>query len=245
MSINVARLHWLLLAYYRILQANRELPRQLSWSLAPLSRATWTPHLDNAARLLSIRCYALQSGMGEEERENLEREVLGEPCGVDCLLAYGQNEDGSEKNVDGWIMPVIEVRRIQEERDSIVTKPHDYYTREDGDSAQVIQSSDLRCAHNFTVVLMTFNRIIAPTLLISMVFFFCGRQGFYNTSPPSYRRQHQSKDFSLLLCMFHSAYLPSSHLRHLPERLSSSPILPVSFIHPEITSLLFILQTPP
>lgn len=143
LSINVARLHWLLLAYYRILQANRELPQQLSWPLAPLSRIIWMPHLDNAARLLSIRCYALQSGMGEEEREKLEREVLGEPCGVDCLLGYGQNEDGSEKNVDGWIMPVIEVRRIQEERDSIVTKPHDYYTREDGDSAQVIQSSDL------------------------------------------------------------------------------------------------------
>ncbi|KAF8967136.1 hypothetical protein BDZ97DRAFT_1903538 [Flammula alnicola] len=119
-SIDVKRLQRLLLAYYRILQANRALPRHLLWSLEPLSKLIWTPHLDNGVRLLAIRCYSLQSGMGEEERCKIEREVLGEPCGVDCQLNYGQGVDGTEKDVDGWIMPVVELKRVQEERDRIV-----------------------------------------------------------------------------------------------------------------------------
>jgi len=50
--------------------------------------------------------------MGEEERCSLEWEILGEPCGIDCSLNYGQNVDASEKEVDGWLLPVLEIRRV-------------------------------------------------------------------------------------------------------------------------------------
>ncbi|KAF8798896.1 hypothetical protein BYT27DRAFT_6882915 [Phlegmacium glaucopus] len=143
LSINVTRLHQLLLAYYRILQANRELPAQFHWSLKPLSQLIWTPHLDNGIRILAIRCYSLQSGMCEEERRKLETEVLGEACGVDCQLDYGQNIDGTPKMVDGWIMPVVELKRVQEERDAIITRPIDYFSQ-DNQQPSCIELSDLR-----------------------------------------------------------------------------------------------------
>ena len=139
---NVTRLHHLLLAYYRILQANRELPGQLNWSLKPLSQLIWTPYLDNGTRILAIRCYSLQSGMCEEERCKLETEVLGELCGVDCQLYYGQNPDGTTKFVDGWIMPVVELKRVQEERNKIITEPIEYFST---DPSSCLELSDLRC----------------------------------------------------------------------------------------------------
>ena len=143
LSINVTRLHQLLLAYYRILQANRELPCQLNWSLKPLSQLFWTPHLDNGIRILAIRCYSLQSGMCEEERCKLEEEILGELCGVDCQLDYGQNLDGTAKVVDGWIMPVVELKRVQEERDAIITNPIDYFSQDD-QQPSCMELSDIR-----------------------------------------------------------------------------------------------------
>ncbi|KAJ7432805.1 P-loop containing nucleoside triphosphate hydrolase protein [Mycena galericulata] len=127
LSVEPPRLQRLLLAYYRILQANRELPRQLLWSLSPLSRLIWTPGMDNGIRFLAIRCYSLQSGMGEAERETLERTVLGERCAVDCPIEYGQNLDGSRKEMDAWVMPVFEVRRIQEMRNAIVENSQNFY----------------------------------------------------------------------------------------------------------------------
>ncbi|KAF8139191.1 hypothetical protein K438DRAFT_1996249 [Mycena galopus ATCC 62051] len=122
-SLDVLRLQRRLLAYYRILQANRELPSYLLWSLAPLSRLIWTPGLDNAVRLLAIRCYSLQSGMGEAERETLECAVLGE---ADCPLEYGLNK------MDAWVMPVFEVKRIQDMRRAIVNQPQTFYHEGDG-----------------------------------------------------------------------------------------------------------------
>lgn len=138
LSIDVARLHRLLLVYYRILQANRELPGQLLWPLGPLSQLMWAPHLDNGVRLMALRCYALQSGMGEAEREKIEREVLGEACGVDCEVAYG------EEKVDGWLLPVLESRRVKELRDRIARDECDFYAREEGEVVQHIQPEELR-----------------------------------------------------------------------------------------------------
>ncbi|KAF7348332.1 Midasin [Mycena sanguinolenta] len=126
-SLGVPQLQRRLLAYYRILQANRELPRHLLWSLAPLSLLIWTPNLDNAVRLLAIRCYSLQSGMGEAEREALEYEVLGEVGEANCPLEYGRNVDGSLNEMDAWVMPVFEVKRIQDMRRAIVVQPQTFY----------------------------------------------------------------------------------------------------------------------
>ncbi|KAJ7132921.1 midasin nuclear AAA ATPase [Mycena filopes] len=127
LSIEVPRLQRLLLAYYRILQVNRELPQHLLWSLSPLSTLIWTAGLDPAVRLLAIRCYSLQSGMGEAERETLERETLGDLCVIDCPLEYGRDVDGSVKRMDGWVLPVFEVQRIQEMRKGIVVNPQTFY----------------------------------------------------------------------------------------------------------------------
>ncbi|GLB38607.1 putative P-loop containing nucleoside triphosphate hydrolase protein [Lyophyllum shimeji] len=143
LSIDAPRLHRLLLAYYRILRANRELPRLLVWPLSPLSHLIWTPHLDNGVRLLAIRCYALQSGMGEAEREVMEKEVLGEQYGVDCQMEYGTDLDGTRKEVDGWIMPVIELQRIKDTREKIAYEDHGYYVFDEGESPSHVQPSDL------------------------------------------------------------------------------------------------------
>ena len=81
--------------------------------------------------------------MCEEERCKLETEVLGELCGVDCQLDYGQNINGTARTVDGWIMPVVELKRVHEERDAIITKPVDYFSP-DGQQSSCIELSDLR-----------------------------------------------------------------------------------------------------
>lgn len=148
-SIDIVRLQRHLLAYYRILQANRELPEQLLWPLTPLSNLIWTPHLDNGLRLLAIRCYALQSGMGEAERLKLEQEVLGEPCGVDCPLNYGQELDGTETVVDGWVMPAFEVQRVRAEREELATNCIDFYSGEE--TVPCIQDDDLWWASRFWI----------------------------------------------------------------------------------------------
>ncbi|KAJ7451619.1 midasin nuclear AAA ATPase [Mycena latifolia] len=141
LTIEVPRLQKLLLAYYRILQANRELPRHLLWSLSPLSCLIWTPGIDNGVRLLAIRCYALQSGMGEAERETMERATLGEACAVDCPLEYGQNLDGSQREMDAWVMPVFEVQRIQETRKEIVDNPQTFYDFAEDDDVETLTVS--------------------------------------------------------------------------------------------------------
>lgn len=94
--------------------------------------------------MLAIRVYAMQSGMGEEERLKVEREVLGELCGVDCELNYATSTDGTEKKVDGWILPAIETTRVRDERNDIVSTDMDYYGVDDGEAPTYINESDLR-----------------------------------------------------------------------------------------------------
>ncbi|KAG6809125.1 hypothetical protein H0H93_016097, partial [Arthromyces matolae] len=143
LSIDVSRLHRLLLAQYRILRANRELPQLLIWSLSPLSTLISTPHLDHAVHLLAIRCYAMQSGMGEAEREVMEKQVLGEPYGVDCQMEYGTNLDGTRNEIDGWLMPVFELQRIKEMREKVASEEHDYFSADDEGLCAPIKSSEL------------------------------------------------------------------------------------------------------
>ena len=146
-EIDMSRLHSSLVTYFRILQANREIPDMFSWPLMPLSTIIWSKKMDNAAKLLAIRCYAVQSAMGEAERETLEREVLqGEPFGPDCPLEYGKSLDGEKSIVDGWMLPVIERERVQKWRNDIpdAILREGYYTLEDGDVTERIDESCLR-----------------------------------------------------------------------------------------------------
>ncbi|KAI0270022.1 midasin [Gloeopeniophorella convolvens] len=130
-------LHRILLAYYRLLQANPDLPNQLDWPLEPLSRLFWAPHPDVGVRYLAIRCYALQSGMSEMEREQLENAVVGSMAEVNCPLEHGMDPQGRVNVIDGWLLPVIEAQRIHDARNAIATDTQEFPT------SQGIQSSDL------------------------------------------------------------------------------------------------------
>lgn len=81
--------------------------------------------------------------MGEEERCDLERKILGEPCGIDCPINYGQNFNGLDVQVDGWILPVVELKRVQQERENLITGSVEYFSREGFDSGLRLESSDL------------------------------------------------------------------------------------------------------
>lgn len=140
-SIQVYQAQCLLLAYYRILQANRELPGLLIWPLSHLSTLIWMSGLDNGVRLLAIRCYALQSGMGESEREALEAEALGE---VECPLHYSHEIDGTSRQVDAWVLPVHEVQRIRATREDLLVTKFDYFSTDDGGLAEPIEPRDMR-----------------------------------------------------------------------------------------------------
>jgi len=160
-DIDVPRLHRLLLAYYRILLASRQLPHNLLWPLSPLSKLFWTPHLDTGVQLLAIRCYAMQSGMGEAEREKLETEILGEACGIDCQIGYGENIDGSSSDMDGWIMSAFEAKRIIDARNSIFSDPHDYFTFEEGEDCEPIRLTDLRQVYShFLFHILSFDLLL-------------------------------------------------------------------------------------
>lgn len=139
---DVPRLHRFLLAYYRLLQANRELPHHRHWPLEPLSNLIFPPHDDPGVRYLAVRCYAIQSGMGEAERQKLERDVVGLEENVDCPVYYGEQMDGQLQRIDGWILPVIEAKRVGEARMAITSDSESLY---DGSENSNIQPSDLRC----------------------------------------------------------------------------------------------------
>ncbi|KAL1760476.1 hypothetical protein FB107DRAFT_202952 [Schizophyllum commune] len=126
-STERSRAHRLLLAYYRILQINRELPGLQRWSLSHLSKLMWSENVDGGARLLAIRCYALQSGMGEAERERIEKQIFGEVGGPDCPLEYGVDLQGNTVVTDGWLMPLRELQRVQNARNDMVAAPYDYF----------------------------------------------------------------------------------------------------------------------
>ena len=148
-SVNNVRFYQLLLAYYRILKANRELPRCFLWPSAPLARLIESD-LEHGIRVLAICCYSLQAGMAEAERIKLERRVIGEPFTVDFSIPLGQNMDGTTNEVDGWMLPVVELRRVQEEREEIVTQLDDFYSHEANEVAR-IQDFDLRFANHHSL----------------------------------------------------------------------------------------------
>lgn len=158
---SLERLHRLLLAYFRIQQANRELPVQLHWSLSPLAKLIWSEDHnlnDNGIKLLAIRCYAYQSGMGEAEREKLEKKVLsmkeGDVCSIDCWVSDGgfgsmdvdTGTEGPNGMLDGWVLPLLEVQRVREMREEICRGENgleEFYAVEEGDELLEIGENDL------------------------------------------------------------------------------------------------------
>ncbi|KAH9065293.1 midasin [Lactarius vividus] len=139
-AVSPSRLHRLLLAYYRILVANPELPNWLDWPLEHFSGLFWTPHPDAGVRYLAIRCYALQSGMSELEREKLENTLVGSMATAECPLEFGVDVCERVITVDGWLLPVIEMQRIYDARGAIAADTRDFSM---GQSDTFIQPSDL------------------------------------------------------------------------------------------------------
>ena len=164
-DVNTLRLHRLLLAYYRILLANRILPNSLSWPLPALSVLFWTPHPDSGVRLLAIRCYALQSGMSEAEREKLEIDILGPIGVVDCQIAYIDDMDGRTEEIDGWLLPALEGKRILDARNAFLHDDQDYYVL-DGDEPQTISLTDFRQV--YSCYFLNNFQFYLPALLSSM-----------------------------------------------------------------------------
>ena len=141
--VDQLRLHFLLLSYYRILQANRTLPKRFSWPISTLAKIFTAPDIDTGARLLAIRCYFLQSAMGEAERIKLEQRYIGDVSTVDCPTSYSVNTDGSIYILDGWILPAVEAIRIADFWKSSTEDVPDYYCEADGIVGS-FSESDLR-----------------------------------------------------------------------------------------------------
>ncbi|KAH6911428.1 P-loop containing nucleoside triphosphate hydrolase protein [Coprinopsis sp. MPI-PUGE-AT-0042] len=141
--IDTSRLSALLLAYYRIIRANRQYPSQCNWSPLLLSQIMWTEDLDRGVRMLAAKCYAIQVGMGDVEAERLEHEVAGSVEVDDCFVHYGQDVDGSAKRMDGWILETVEIERIIQSRNKLASEQIDFYHEEDTEERVRLQESDL------------------------------------------------------------------------------------------------------
>jgi midasin len=147
-SLDINLTQRVLLAYFRILTANRLLPSQLCWPLSPLSKLIWRSGLDNGVRLLAIQCYAAQAGMVEPERIKIEKELFGEPCAVDCDFYYGETLEGERKMMDGWVMPLVESERVQEHRKRIATEVEDFYAHDESEVVNVLSEDMLWYVHD-------------------------------------------------------------------------------------------------
>jgi midasin len=81
--------------------------------------------------------------MSEVAKEKLEAEVLGNKHEIDCHIEYGQDIDTSVKVIDGWILPLIEMKRVTDARNALVLESHDYYTVLEDDSTRPIHPSEV------------------------------------------------------------------------------------------------------
>ena len=151
-SVDVRQMHRTLLAYYRVLRACPKLPHYLMWDLTLLHGLFSTPHSDRGILWLAIRCYALQVGMGEANREEIEKRVLGEIGAEDCSIYSSEDVNGVPVFVDGWILPVTEVLRIQDWRDGILSSEVSFL--EEDSMMERILPVQLRCVYEYLIPLM-------------------------------------------------------------------------------------------
>ncbi|EAU86094.2 MDN1 midasin family protein [Coprinopsis cinerea okayama7 len=142
-SIDKSRLSAILLAYYRILRANRQLPSQCNWSPALLSTLMWTNGLEHGIRLLAAKCYAIQVGMGDAESMRLEEEVVGRNDDSECVVEYGSEVDGSTKHMDCWILENAESERVCRTRNKLVTEVVNFYPTDDTEPRVQLEEADL------------------------------------------------------------------------------------------------------
>lgn len=112
-QIPIKTLHILLLAYLRLLEACDRLFEKFYWPVAHLQSLCEPPHPDAGVRLLAIRCFAHHVGMNEPARVSWEEKVVGTPENTDPLIDTGFGD-----MVDGWVLPILEHKRIVDERNN-------------------------------------------------------------------------------------------------------------------------------
>ena len=145
-TANMDDLQRLLLAYYRLLQVNRDLPRSLGWPLSPLSHIMRRQHSNLGVRYLAIQCYALQTGMIEGERVKIEKELVGDWMKADCTIQYGSSLDGTIQMLDGWLLHMTEAARLLDARNELL-KPQNYYASDENNSFGPLQTKELRSVY--------------------------------------------------------------------------------------------------
>lgn len=109
-SDDAARTQRVLLACWRLLTAEPALSARADWPTAPFHALR--AHADAGVRLLAVLVLAKMRGWSEAERQEKERESLGE-TDAPVVLGYSLAEGAAVPTVvDGWVLPVIEARRV-------------------------------------------------------------------------------------------------------------------------------------
>ncbi|GMK55960.1 hypothetical protein CspeluHIS016_0210160 [Cutaneotrichosporon spelunceum] len=103
----------LLLAYWRLLSADPGVAKRLDWPTAPLH--AMRSHQDAGVRLLAVSVLSKIRGWSEGRREQMEACVGGD---APILFGYAlQAGQAVPTLVDGWMLPVLEARRVREYTD--------------------------------------------------------------------------------------------------------------------------------
>ncbi|KZT42641.1 hypothetical protein SISSUDRAFT_1125502 [Sistotremastrum suecicum HHB10207 ss-3] len=114
-SLPPYRLHFLLIAYYRILSCSLGLLHRLSWPLKPLRELFFhSRHPDAGVRYLACRCYAIQARLSEKNMNRIVEAALGPLYRAQFQISYGTNRDGELDVVDGWSFPMLELHRASD-----------------------------------------------------------------------------------------------------------------------------------
>ena len=126
-----------LLAYYRILVACPHAPTLFQWPHEPLIEILKSDVADNGIRWLVVCCYAIHTGMSERERDEFQTSILGPSGEADVPIEAGRSLDGKVQFLDGWLLPVLEVWRVREQRQAMLEE-REFYCCDDSSSMQRI-----------------------------------------------------------------------------------------------------------
>jgi midasin len=116
----------------------------LNWPLEHLGKLFTgeAAHSDGCVRFLAIRCFSLQTRMGEAHRNHLIKQSLGAICGCDIPMNFGHLLSGEPLILDGWAFPLIERKRLEDWYDD-EDNPDTYFSGTN-DFKLHLHSQDLR-----------------------------------------------------------------------------------------------------
>lgn len=120
-SIPTGRLHILLLVYLRLIIVDPSIATRNNWPITQLHTLR-IDHPDRGLRLLAIQVLARQQKWSEKKRMEAEKTSVGNVADIDAEVLFGFEtvvlpQGGfqiQEVKIDGWMLPVIESKRISE-----------------------------------------------------------------------------------------------------------------------------------